>query len=259
MAEVLDVVPKVVEHAAALLTKLRARNPRVHCVTNTVAQVLTANTLLAAGATPSVTTSPEEIGGFVAGADNLLVNLGTLDRERREAIGIALDAVADRLPWVLDPVFVDRSPSRLEFARTLVVRRPAVIRLNAAELAALSGEAPSEQGARNFASRSGTVIALTGEVDIVTDGTRLVSLHNGDELMGKVTAMGCAGSAFVASALAVEQDRWLAASAAIMVFGLAGELAALRSDGPGSLAFNILDTLHAMTPEMVTEDAWAEA
>ena len=71
--------------------------------------------------------------------------------------------------------------------------------------------------------------------------------------------MGCAGSAFVASALAVEQDRWLAAAAAILVFGLAGELAALRSDGPGSLAFNILDTLHGMTPEMVTEDGWAEA
>jgi hydroxyethylthiazole kinase len=259
MAEVLDVVPKVIEHAAALLTRIRARNPRVHCVTNTVAQVLTANTLLAAGATPSVTTSPEEIGSFVASADNLLVNLGTLDRERREAIGIALDAVAGRLPWVLDPVFIDRSPSRLEFARTLVARRPAVIRLNAAELAALSGEAPSEDAARAFASRTGTVVALTGEVDIVTDGARLVSVHNGDELMSKVTAMGCAGSAFVASALAVEQDRWLGAAAAIMVFGLAGELAALRSDGPGSLAFNILDTLHGMTPEMVNEDAWAEA
>src|SRR5205085_8759853 len=105
--------------------------------TNTVAQVLTANTLLAAGATPSVTTSPEEIGGFVVSADNLLVNLGTLDRERREAIGIALDAAAGRLPWVLDPVFVDRSPSRLEFARTLIARQPAVVRLNAAELSAL--------------------------------------------------------------------------------------------------------------------------
>lgn len=258
MSEVLDVVPTVVEHAAALLTSIRARHPRVHCVTNTVAQVLTANTLLAAGATPSVTTSPEEIGGFIAGADNLLVNLGTLDRERREAIGIALDA-AGRLPWVLDPVFVDRSPSRLEFARSLIVRRPAVIRLNAAELSALSGEAASAEAARTFASRTGTVVALTGEVDIVTDGARLVSLHNGDELMGKVTAMGCAGSAFVASALAVEQDRWLATAAAILVFGLAGELAALRSDGPGSLAMNILDTLHGLTPEMVNEDGWAEA
>jgi hydroxyethylthiazole kinase len=260
MSEIVDVVSKVVEHAAALLPKIRAKNPRVHCITNTVAQAFTANTLLAAGATPSVTTSPEEIAGFVAGADNLLVNLGTLDRERREAIGVALDAAAARrLPWVLDPVFVDRSPLRLEFARTLVARKPAVIRLNAAELAALAGEAASPECARKFARQSGAVIALTGEVDVVTDGARLVSVHNGDELMGKVTAMGCAGSAFVASALAVEDDSWFATAAAMMVFGIAGELAAEEANGPGTLAVAILDSLHEMTADMVVEDAWAEA
>jgi hydroxyethylthiazole kinase len=260
MSEVLDVVSKVVEHAAALLPKIRAKNPRVHCITNTVAQAFTANTLLAAGATPSVTTSPEEIAGFVATAANLLVNLGTLDRERREAIGVALDAAATRrLPWVLDPVFVDRSPPRLEFARTLVARKPAVIRLNAAELAALAGEAASPECARKFARQSGAVVALTGEVDVVTDGARLVSVHNGDELMGKVTAMGCAGSAFVASALAVEKDSWFATAAAMMVFGIAGELAAEEANGPGTLAVAILDQLHEMTADMVVEDAWAEA
>lgn len=261
MSEVVsDVVPAVVEQASTLLSKIRAKNPRVHCITNTVAQAFTANTLLAAGATPSVTTSPEEIAGFVGGADSLLVNLGTLDAERREAIVVALDAAATkRLPWVLDPVFVDRSPLRLEFARTLVARRPAVIRLNAAELTALAGEAASMDCARKFALRSGSVVALTGEVDTVTDGKRLINLHNGDELMGKVTAMGCAGSAFVASGLAVEQDGWLATAAAVMVFGIAGELAADIADGPGSLAFTILDSLHAMTPDMVLDDAWAEA
>ncbi len=261
MSEVLsDVVPAVVEHAAALLGRIRAKTPRVHCITNTVAQAFTANTLLAAGATPSVTTSPEEIAAFVASADNLLVNLGTLDAERREAIGVALDAAAAKqLPWVLDPVFVDRSPARLDFARALVARRPTVIRLNAAELTALAGEAASADCARRFAGRSHAVVALTGEVDVVTDGERLLNLHNGDELMGKVTAMGCAGSAFVAAALTVEQDRWLATASAMMVFGIAGELAADISDGPGSLAFSILDTLHGMTPDMVLQDAWAEA
>lgn len=261
MSEVLsDVVSIVVERASALLSKVRAKNPRVHCITNTVAQAFTANTLLAAGATPSVTISLEEIGAFVASADSLLVNLGTLDRERREAIGIALEAAAARrLPWVLDPVFVDRSPTRLDFARGLIAQRPAVIRLNAAELTALAGEAASLDCARQFARQSGSIVALTGEIDIVTDGARLINLHNGDELMAKVTAMGCAGSAFVASALAVEQDRWLATASAMTVFGLAGELAAELSDGPGSLAFAILDSLHAMTPDMVLQDAWAEA
>jgi hydroxyethylthiazole kinase len=255
-----DVVPAVVERAAALLARIRAKKPRVHCITNTVAQAFTANTLLAAGATPSVTTSLEEIAAFVAGADSLLVNLGTLDAERRQAIGLAVDAaMAKRLPWVLDPVFVDRSPLRLDFARTLVARRPAVIRLNAAELTALAGEAASPDCARRFAGQSGSVVALTGEVDIVSDGERQVALNNGDELMGKVTAMGCAGSAFVASALAVEADPWHAAASAMIVFGIAGELAADISDGPGSLAVAILDSLHGMTADMVLQDAWVEA
>jgi hydroxyethylthiazole kinase len=84
-------------------------------------------------------------------------------------------------------------------------------------------------------------------------------LHNGDELMGKVTAMGCAGSAFVAAALAADKDRWLATAAAMMVFGIAGELAADAANGPGSLAVAILDSLHAMTPDVVEQEAWAEA
>lgn len=260
MSDVLSgLVPTVVEHAATLLPTIRARNPRVHCVTNTVAQAFTANTLLAAGATPSVTTSLEEIAGFVASADNLLVNLGTLDRERREAIGAALDAAAAKhLPWVLDPVFVDRSPTRLEFARTLIARKPAVIRLNAPELTALAGEAASADCAQKFASETAAIVALTGQVDIVTDGERLVSLRNGDELMSKVTAMGCAGSAFVAAALAVENDPWLTTASAMMVFGIAGELAAEMSNGPGSLAIAILDMLNALEREMIELNARAD-
>src|ERR1700734_1604417 len=92
--------------AADVLARIRDRAPRVHCITNTVAQNYTANMLLAAGAVPSMTISPEEIVSFVAGADALLVNLGTFDEERRRAVTIALDAVATaRMPWVLDPVF----------------------------------------------------------------------------------------------------------------------------------------------------------
>src|SRR5437868_10200383 len=111
----------LVEHASKLLPRLRARSPKVHCITNTVAQPITANVLLAAGAVPSLTISEEEIGAFARSADGVLVNLGTLDPERRRAIDIALDQVgAQKIPWLLDPVFVDRSALRLEFARTLL-------------------------------------------------------------------------------------------------------------------------------------------
>src|ERR1700733_12730732 len=95
--------------ASAVLVRIRERAPRVHCLTNTVAQQYTANMLLAAGAVPSMTISPQEIGAFVAGADALLVNLGTFDAERRSAVEAALSAAAEYgKPWVLDPVFLAR-------------------------------------------------------------------------------------------------------------------------------------------------------
>jgi len=75
----------VAQAAAGIFSRLRTRAPRVHCITNAVAQNFTANVLLAAGCVPSMTLSAEEIGSFVAGAGSLLVNLGTFDRERRDA------------------------------------------------------------------------------------------------------------------------------------------------------------------------------
>ena len=132
--------------ASTLIERLRTRSPRVHCITNAVAQNFTANTLLALSCVPSMTLSPEEIGFFVADADALLVNLGTFDAERRAAAEIAVDAVAqEAVPWVLDPVFVDRSAARAEFARELIARSPAVVRLNHAEFVALAGSEPSRE------------------------------------------------------------------------------------------------------------------
>src|SRR5437879_1770607 len=85
---------------ADILARVRARTPRVHCITNAVAQTFTANMLLAAGAVPSMTIAPDEIGPFVARADALLVNLGTFDAERRAAVDIAIAAAGERVPWV---------------------------------------------------------------------------------------------------------------------------------------------------------------
>ena len=128
------------EFAADILMRLRARSPRVHCITNAVAQTFTANTLLAAGAVPSMTLAADEIGAFVARADALLVNLGTFDDERREATAAALEVAGERrIPWVLDPVFIDRSAARADYAKALVAQHPAAVRLNGAEFAALSG------------------------------------------------------------------------------------------------------------------------
>ncbi len=235
------------EIAADILARVRARAPRVHCITNSVAQQYTANMLLAAGAVPSMTISPEEVGSFVAAADALLVNLGTFDAERRAAIEVAIDAAdAARKPWGLDPVFIELAPARAQFARQLLGRGPAVVRLNAAEFASLSGDDPAGDAPDRLAKRHATVIALTGSFDLVTDGPRRSTIGNGDPLMRRVTAMGCAGSALVCAALVVEGDAWLAASAALTALGVAGEVAALEARGPGSFAIAIIDALYAL-------------
>ncbi len=233
--------------AAEILARLRTRAPRVHCITNTVAQQFTANVLLAAGAVPSMTISPEEIGFFVAGADALLVNLGTFDAERRTAIDAAIrSAKAGGKPWVLDPVFVERAPPRAQFARDILTRGPAIVRLNTAEFAVLSGDDPTGDAPARFARDHATVVAVTGGVDRITDGARHATIANGDPLMGLVTAMGCAGSALVAAARAVEADPFLATSAALTAFGVAGEMAALDVGGPGSFATAIIDALYGL-------------
>ena len=233
--------------AAGLIDALRARGPKVHCITNAVAQNFTANVLLAAGCVPSMTLSPDEIAPFVARADALLVNLGTFDRERREATEIAVEtATQDGVPWVLDPVFVDRAVPRAAFARELLRQGAKVVRLNAAEFAALAGVAPSGEAVAAYAREHGVTVALSGETDLIGDGTRLAKIANGHPLMARVTAMGCAGSALVAACLAVEADAFRAAAAAALIIGIAGELAGAEAAGPGSFAVALLDALYRL-------------
>jgi hydroxyethylthiazole kinase len=230
--------------AADVLGRLRSARPKVHCLTNAVAQSFTANVLLAAGAVPSMTVAPEEIADFVRGSDVLLINLGTLDRERREAAETAIEAARSaQRRWVLDPAFIDRSRRRAEFATMLMARGPAALRLNCAEFAAIAEADCAQQLVERYALDRRCVVALTGATDTVTDGVRTALIENGDPRMAAVTAMGCAGTALVAACLAVENDAWAATCAALLAFAIAGECAAARARGPGSLAVEILDAL----------------
>jgi len=250
-----DRLPSTVDIAAAcadVIERVRAHSPRVHCITNAVAQNFTANILLAAGARPSMTISPEEIGSFVAGADALLVNLGTFDAARRAATDTAIEVAAEEsLPWVLDPVLIDRSQPRAAYAAELVTRGPRALRLNRAEFTALTSGEPDGEALRRYALDALTVIGLTGETDVVTDGTRVAAIRNGHPLMSRVTAMGCVASALVAACVAVEGDAWLATTAALLAIGVAGEGAAAHARGPGSFATEILDALDRLERDVL--------
>jgi hydroxyethylthiazole kinase len=238
---------ELVSAVAAVLERVRAKSPRVHCITNSVAENFTANVLLALGAIPSMTLSPIEIGAFVGRADALLVNLGTFGRERREATSIAVDtAVQGGLPWVLDPVFVDRAPPRATYAQDLLFMGPTAMRLNAGEFAALAGAGDELDDVRGYARERGIAIGLSGARDLIADGRRAASIANGDAMMARVTAMGCAASAMVGACLAVEKDAFVATAAALLIAGVAGEMAAETARGPGSFAVAILDALYSI-------------
>ena len=231
------------DDCAEALARFRERRPHVHCITNAVAQSLTANVLLAAGATPSTTIAPEEIADFAGFADALLVNLGTMDEARREAAGVAVGvANAAGKPWVLDPVFVHASRPRLALARELLTLRPTLVRANAAERAALEPNADQ-------------LLAVTGAEDIVEKGTRRVHVTNGTPLMARVTAMGCALTALAAGFLAANDDPFVATSAALAFFGLAGERAAAEAGGPGTFEPLLLDRLASLTPDDLRTEA----
>jgi hydroxyethylthiazole kinase len=199
-----------------------------------------------------MTVAPEEIAEFVASADALLVNLGTLNPARREAAEIAIEqAIEERRPWVLDPVFVDRSAARAAFARKLLEKMPRALRLNRAEFTTLAQAEPTDQALKRCALDRLSVVALTGVSDAVTDGAQMARIENGDPLMARVTAVGCAGTALVAACLAVETDPWTAAVSGLLLFAIAGECAAARARGPGSFAVELLDALSRLDSETI--------
>lgn len=114
--------------------------------------------------------------------------------------------------------------------------------------------AAAEAGARDLAVRTGAVVAVSGPVDYVTDGTHAFRVANGDALMPRVTALGCSLNGLIAAFL-VGQPALHATVAALVYFGLAGERAAQRAQGPGSFQVAFLDALYSLTPQEVTAGA----
>jgi hydroxyethylthiazole kinase len=249
----------MMSHASLAITRhaLRARAPLVHNLTSAVVANFTANVLLAIGASPAMVESADEVEDFVAMSDALVINLGTRTLPQSQ---IMLSAVAaarrTATPWVLDPVGVGAIKPRTAFARVLCDIGPTAIRGNASEIMGLVGEEGHGRGvdtgigsdkaidaAKSLARSTGAIVAVTGAIDYVTDGNDVVAVAHGHPMMTRVTGMGCAATAIVAACLAVEPDRLRAVAHALAFNGIAGEIAAARADGPGSLAMHYLDAL----------------
>lgn len=252
-----------VEEICDALGVLRHRSPLVQCLTNIVVAQWTANVLLAVGAVPAMVDNSHEAGPFAAIAGGVLVNLGTPYDDTAAAMRGAVRAAGQSgTPWVLDPVAAGALAWRTDLAHELLaVARPAVVRGNASEIMALSGglggkgvesldspEAAADT-ATALATRHGTVVAVSGPVDHLTDGQRLVKIANGHPWLTQVTGVGCALGAMIAGFAAVVDDPLVAAAAATATLTVAADQAALDAKGPGSFAVELLDQLAALTPQ----------
>ena len=246
---------------AALLNQLRRESPLVHCITNYVAMNFAANTLLAAGASPAMVHAPEEADEFARLAGAVTINIGTLSSHWLEGMHAAAQAANESgRPWVLDPVAHFATAFRRKAVEALLAQQPTVIRGNASEIMALAGDASSGRGvdsgdsveraetsAMVLAQRTRAVVAVTGEVDFVTDGKHSLRVAGGSAWMPKVTAMGCALTCLIGGFVAVAPTAPLIATAsALACFGVAGSQAAQQASGPGSFAWRFIDALAAL-------------
>jgi hydroxyethylthiazole kinase len=252
------------DRAARNLMAVRETNPLIHNITNFVAMNFTANALLAMGAAPVMAHAANEVEEMVSHAAALVLNIGTLTEGWIESMMAAgRKAAVCRVPVICDPVGSGATTFRTRSARRIIAEtKPMVIRGNPSEVLSLADAASRTHGvnsrhsvdqvteaAHALALELGTTLAITGPVDLVTDGRRTLRIANGHPLMGRVTATGCAATAVIGAFLAVDPEPLQAAAGALAYFGMAGETAARQASAPGSFMIRFLDALYTITPE----------
>jgi len=244
------------------LRELRQSKPLVHQITNYVVMNETANATLALGALPVMAHAGEEVEEMVSLASALVLNIGTLSEHWVESMLLAGVAANGRgIPVVLDPVGVGATQYRTSAARRILdLVDVTVLRGNAGEIATLVGAQAEVRGvesistglapaqlAQEAARRLGVVASVTGPVDHVSDGERVLTVANGHELLAAVTGTGCMSSAITGCFLAGKPDEPLEAAAeALSAFGVAAEDAAAGSPGPGTFHARLYDGLYAL-------------
>lgn len=252
--------------AAENLEKIRDNKPLIHNITNFVVMNFTANALLAAGASPVMAHAENEVEEMAGFAGALVLNIGTLsDSWVDSMVKAGSRATALDTPIILDPVGSGatnlRTTAALRILRETNVR---VVRGNGSEILSLRHEESTIKGvdslhsvdeaaetATTLAVELGSVLAITGEVDLVTDGKETVRVENGHSMMPLVTGTGCAATALVGAFNSVDSDPVSATATALAYYGLAGERAAENSSGPGSFMIALLDALYQLSSEDV--------
>lgn len=256
--------------AAENLKRLREKKPLIHNITNYVVMNYTANALLACGASPVMAHAQEEVEEMVSLAGALVLNIGTLTPYWIDSM-LKAGKRANELntPIILDPVGSGATKLRTDSAKRLIDELSvSVVRGNASEVLSLAREGSRTKGvdsihsvddaaeaALTLSRELNTTLAITGAVDLVTDGKDIHRVSNGHELMGYVTGTGCTATVVIGAFLAVDQNALTATTTGLAYFGLAGEKAASKVSTPGSFQVGLLDALYSIDEKQMQEGA----
>jgi hydroxyethylthiazole kinase len=258
------------EKTVDILREIRTRQPLIHHITNFVVMNTTANVTLAIGASPIMAHAHEEMEAISAFTGALNLNIGTLTPYWIDSMVIAGKTAGKRgIPIILDPVGSGATPLRTEAAKRIIAEIPVtVIRGNASEVLSLFAQEndvkirgvdsletvdAARTGAHMLAGALKKVVAITGEIDFITNGTAALEVHNGHPMFGRVTGTGCAATTAISCFCAVEANPLVAAACALGYYGLAGEEAARLSTGPGSFQVALYDALYGLSDETMLE------
>lgn len=246
-------------YSCGLVEKVKKNKPLIHHITNWVTIYDCANITRAIGALPVMAHAAEESAEMASIANALVLNIGTLTPELVDSMVLAGSAANKKgIPVILDAVGVGATALRDSMAEKLLKEiKIDIIKGNSSEIARLAGENVTTKGveatkvnsnlvdvAEKLAKERKATVVITGKEDIVTDGKNTCIVKNGDAMMGCIVGTGCMAASVIACFASVEKDYAKAAAAALACFGIAGELAAAKSKGPGSFKENFYDEIY---------------
>ena len=263
------------------LENVRKNVPLVHNITNYVTVNDVANVLLACGGSPIMSDEPDDVEDITTICGGLNINIGTLNKSSIEGMfraGRKANELGHTL--LLDPVGAGASKLRTETAVKLMDElKFTCIRGNISEIKTLALGSGTTKGVdadvadavteetldnavrfvKDFARKAEAVVAITGAIDLVSDGDKCFVIRNGRPEMGKITGTGCQLSALTTAFLVANPDNKVeAAAAAVCTMGLAGEIGWSRmqeGDGNSTYRNRIIDAIFNMDRETLEKGA----
>lgn len=252
--------------SADVFKRVSEKKPLVHHLTNWVTIYDCANITRSFGALPVMAHAKEEVGDMVSLASALVLNIGTLTPDFVDSMILAAKKANSKgIPVILDVVGAGATPFRTnESKRILESAKIDIIKGNHGEIATIAGikaevrgvesisaSASPKEIVESLAKKMNCTVVITGKDDFVSDGKRTFVVSNGVPMMGAIVGTGCMASSVIGSFAAVEKNHALAAASALSCFGIAGELAAPKSAGPGSFKERFYDEVYNLSEEKI--------